>query len=231
MSVVDVVTIRLVFAAPERLRPAPHLLRGALAGLFPDCPLMHQHDGERVLYRYPQVQYRWDEEGPLVVGLHEGARFWRGWTGADCRCGWGKVETTIREAEVPFVGTRSHGRHIETLPFRGSVVAVVSGESRPLCDVAPGRASGRTRPSGWRWQGYCWRCEGSALPCRVDCVMPPSSRWDRSSAATRECRWWVSWGVCWRLRREYPEGLAMGRAISHGYGWLLPFGLGGRQEQ
>ncbi len=41
--------------------PAPHLLRGAIAGAFPDNPLFHQHDKNgKEIYRYPLIQYRWD---------------------------------------------------------------------------------------------------------------------------------------------------------------------------
>ncbi|MEA2011487.1 MAG: CRISPR-associated endonuclease Cas6 [Verrucomicrobiota bacterium] len=39
----------------------PHLLRGAIAGAFPDNPLFHQHDKNgKEIYRYPLIQYRWD---------------------------------------------------------------------------------------------------------------------------------------------------------------------------
>ncbi len=41
--------------------PAPHLLRGAIAGAFPNNTLFHQHDENgKLLYRYPLIQYRWD---------------------------------------------------------------------------------------------------------------------------------------------------------------------------
>ncbi len=45
-------------------------LRGALAGAFADDDLFHQHDraSGKVLYRYPQVQYRWRGGRGLVVG-------------------------------------------------------------------------------------------------------------------------------------------------------------------
>lgn len=50
-------------------------LRGCLAQRFSDDPLFHQHDEEgRVLYRYPQVQYRWRNGQGVVAGWGEAAR-------------------------------------------------------------------------------------------------------------------------------------------------------------
>lgn len=54
--------------------PAPaHLLRGALASAFPDEPLLHQHRKHGVIYRYPLVHYRWWNGQGILIGFHEGA--------------------------------------------------------------------------------------------------------------------------------------------------------------
>src|SRR5262245_16211306 len=70
---VDQITVRLRLAG-RAPRPAPQHLRGAVAARFPEDPLFHQHAGDGLLYRLPRIQYRWDEEGPALVGLEEGAR-------------------------------------------------------------------------------------------------------------------------------------------------------------
>jgi hypothetical protein len=50
-------------------------LRGSLAQRFSEDPLFHQRDEEgRVLYRYPQVQYRWRDGRGVVAGWGEAAR-------------------------------------------------------------------------------------------------------------------------------------------------------------
>jgi len=51
-------------------------LRGALARAFRDDPLFHQHDPEtgKALYRYPRVQYRWQEGRGVVIGWAEAAQ-------------------------------------------------------------------------------------------------------------------------------------------------------------
>lgn len=50
-------------------------LRGALAHAFRDDPLFHQHDPDtgRPLYRYPRVQYRWNDGHGLIIGWGEAA--------------------------------------------------------------------------------------------------------------------------------------------------------------
>jgi hypothetical protein len=49
-------------------------LRGAFAKAFPDDSRFHQYDGEgNQLYRYPQIQYRWKNGYGIVEGWHTGA--------------------------------------------------------------------------------------------------------------------------------------------------------------
>lgn len=50
-------------------------LRGAIAGLYPNEILLHQHykDGT-VKYNYPLVQYKFIQEKCLIVGIDDGAK-------------------------------------------------------------------------------------------------------------------------------------------------------------
>lgn len=50
-------------------------LRGALANAFRDDDLFHQHDPltGKPLYRYPRIQYRWNDAHGLVCGWGEAA--------------------------------------------------------------------------------------------------------------------------------------------------------------
>jgi len=50
-----------------------HHLRGALAGLYREWSIMHQHLGRQYLYQHPLVQYKVIEGIPMVVGLGVGA--------------------------------------------------------------------------------------------------------------------------------------------------------------
>ncbi|MCG7847567.1 MAG: hypothetical protein MIO93_00095, partial [ANME-2 cluster archaeon] len=47
--------------------PAPRLLRNQI-----QCPL-HQHHTDRLIYRYPLVQYKIIDGTPTVIGINEGA--------------------------------------------------------------------------------------------------------------------------------------------------------------
>ncbi len=49
-------------------------LRGAIANAFIDDPRFHQHDDQgKVLYRYPQIQYRWRNGYGIIAGWQSGA--------------------------------------------------------------------------------------------------------------------------------------------------------------
>ena len=50
-----------------------HHLRGAMATLYRDWSIMHQHLGRQFLYQHPLVQYKVIEGIPMVVGLGLGA--------------------------------------------------------------------------------------------------------------------------------------------------------------
>ncbi|MGH7452756.1 MAG: CRISPR-associated endonuclease Cas6 [bacterium] len=50
-----------------------HHLRGAIASLYRDWSIMHQHLGQQFLYQHPLVQYKVLNDVPMVVGLGIGA--------------------------------------------------------------------------------------------------------------------------------------------------------------
>lgn len=50
-----------------------HHVRGAIAGLYRDWSIMHQHLGRQYLYQHPLVQYKVINNVPMAVGLGVGA--------------------------------------------------------------------------------------------------------------------------------------------------------------
>ncbi len=50
-----------------------HHLRGAIASLYRDWSILHQHTGRQFLYQHPLVQYKVINNIPVVVGLGIGA--------------------------------------------------------------------------------------------------------------------------------------------------------------
>jgi hypothetical protein len=68
------VVARLFFDRPfVQSAPMANLLRGAICRLFPNEPLLHQHDGEKTYFRYPLVQFRWYQGIGYLIGQREGA--------------------------------------------------------------------------------------------------------------------------------------------------------------
>lgn len=48
-------------------------LRGYFANKYQDEEIMHNHNGEKVLYKYPKVQYKVIDSIPIICGVEEGA--------------------------------------------------------------------------------------------------------------------------------------------------------------
>lgn len=72
---IPMTTARLFWKEPLQGPPKSHLLRGAVAAHFPGEPLVHQHGNKGFVYRYPLIQYRWQHGNGVLVGFHEGATF------------------------------------------------------------------------------------------------------------------------------------------------------------
>jgi Cas6b C-terminal domain/Cas6b N-terminal domain len=217
MSVVDFVTVRLNWCETGSVHPAPHLLRGAVAQRFPGNSLFHQHEGERVVYRYPQVQYRWDRHGPMMVGLGEGARFLAGveWSGLELRVG--DQYLTIRDAVCDF---RRHVVGPSPRLLRYHFVSPwlpLSQENyqRYRSLNATERIAERDRLAvagiliGLRGFGvdfpgrlYAAFEQQHSHPCHYKGIELCGFRGELLANV------------------DVPDGFAIGRAVSHGYGWL-----------
>lgn len=49
-------------------------LRGFFATRFNDYALLHQHVTDKLIYKYPLIQYKMLDGSPLVLGINEGAQ-------------------------------------------------------------------------------------------------------------------------------------------------------------
>jgi hypothetical protein len=217
MTTVNFVTIRLSFKEGVGLRPAPHLLRGAIAARFPANHILHQHGGERVIYRTPRVLYRWDQEGPLVLGRAEAAHFLAevDWPGMELRIG--EQPLTVRDAICTF---RSH----EIRPSPRLVRYRFVSPWLPLSQEnyqqyrslnLDGQADKRDRLAvAGLLMGL--RGVGIEFPIQLYAAFYMHS--------ARQCRYKEVnlLGFKGRLvaNVDLPDDFAIGRATSHGYGWL-----------
>lgn len=48
-------------------------IRGYLGNKYKDIDLLHNHSGDKLIYRYPLVQYKILNEFPIIIGINEAA--------------------------------------------------------------------------------------------------------------------------------------------------------------
>ena len=67
-------TLRLTLKSDRPVEESAAKLRGFFATRFNEYALLHQHiDVDKLLYRYPRIQYKILDGVPLVLGIEEGA--------------------------------------------------------------------------------------------------------------------------------------------------------------
>lgn len=66
-------TFTLTLASTRPIKGSASQLRGFFATKFNEYALLHQHNTNRLIYRYPLVQYKIIEDTPTVIGINEGA--------------------------------------------------------------------------------------------------------------------------------------------------------------
>jgi len=66
-------TFTLTLASTRPIRAPASMLRGFFATKFNEYTLLHQHSADRLIYRYPLVQYKMIGDTPMVIGINEGA--------------------------------------------------------------------------------------------------------------------------------------------------------------
>jgi hypothetical protein len=217
MSRVDLVTVRLTWADGARVPPVPHLLRGAVAARFLDNALFHQHEGDRVVYRYPLVQYRWDKQGAVILGLGEAARFLTTveWAGMELHLG--EYPVTVQDAVCTF---QSHDICPAARLLRYRLVTPwlpFSQENferyRAMSLATQPAERDRLAVAGLLVALRGWGVEfRDRLYAAFEVRRPRTCRYKGVSLLGFEGDLLAN--------VDLPDGFAFGRATSHGYGWL-----------
>ena len=218
MKAVDQVVIRLHFASRVS-RPAPSHLRGAIAAMFPDDPLFHQHEEGELLYRMPRIQYRWDAGGAMLVGLEEAARrlVTVAWPGMELRLGNDRVritdaECTFRRTEVETVDRLLRYQFMAPwLPFSQENYKRYGEMALEDREAERDRLARAGILIGLRGLGVEVR---ERLLVAVEDARPERCLYKGVEMLGFTGR------VLLNLR--LPPGFAFGRAVSHGYGWVMP---------
>lgn len=66
-------TFTLTLASTRPISASASLLRGFFATQFNEYSLLHQHSADKLIYRYPLVQYKMINSAPMVIGINDGA--------------------------------------------------------------------------------------------------------------------------------------------------------------
>jgi hypothetical protein len=66
-------TFTLTLHSTRPIHAPASLLRGFFATKFNEYSLLHQHNADRLIYRYPLVQYKMIDGAPMVIGIGDGA--------------------------------------------------------------------------------------------------------------------------------------------------------------
>ncbi len=94
--------IRFKWSQPLDGPPRAHQLRGAVAKSFPDEPIFHQHEGSKFVYRYPVIQYRWERNAGVIMGINEGAEKIVKMPWLDLPLELGETKVIISDAEIYY---------------------------------------------------------------------------------------------------------------------------------
>lgn len=65
--------LTLTLASTRPIHGSATQLRGFFATKFNEYTLLHQHNADKLIYRYPLVQYKIIDKTPTVIGINEGA--------------------------------------------------------------------------------------------------------------------------------------------------------------
>jgi len=69
----EVRILKLIFSDIEVARRDIPKIRGFIASNYPEYDELHNHKGDKYIYRYPLIQYKDIDGKPAIVGINEGA--------------------------------------------------------------------------------------------------------------------------------------------------------------
>ena len=197
--------------------PKPHLLRGAIADLFPDEPMFHQHQGSDVLYRYPLIQYRWRNGEGVIVGFGEGAQTLVRVPFNDLPLVLGKemvfvenAHISCREEVISIAPKMVRYRFVSPwLPFNQKTYEPY------LAMDKRGKACERDRIAV---ANLLLMLKG--LGIRIEERLYATVEVSKSVGCRYKDKTLLGFYGSLFCNMQLPDGVAIGRAVSHGYGWI-----------
>lgn len=194
-------------------------LRGALAGAFADDALFHQHDEKtgKLLYRYPLVQYRWRAGRGLVVGWGEAAGRLLTLPWLDLELQLGEENVTVGDAAL----TMHHGQFgvsERLLRYRFVTPALLLKSENYRRYQGMDGAGQQVERDRLLVAALLTALRG------LDVNFPERLYAGFTQIKTRICRYKGQdlLGISGEFvgNAVIPDGLAVGHAVSHGFGWM-----------
>ena len=215
---IPILVIRLKWREPWNAAPAPHLLRGAIATAFADNDLFHQHrnDGSSI-YRYPRIHYRWEGDDGLVIGFGEGIKPLGDLFTSDLELDLGKRRVVVSEAELSYrtdaievlPRLRRYRFRSPWLPLNQDNFSAFQEMSRSEQSVELDRIAVGNILSALK--GF-----GIHIEDRVYAAVIPRRR----HACHYKDQKLMGFLGTFLTNIALPDDFAVGRAVSHGYGWI-----------
>ena len=202
-------------ASVQRVRQ----LRGALATAFRGDPLFHQHDLEtgQALYRYPRIQYRWQDGRGVVIGWAEAAQrlLDRPWLDLELRLGDETVQ--IMDAALTLQqGEFAVSERLERYRLRSPALIFNQENYRryqQMSELEQARERDRLLVAQLliALRGLTVRVP-ERFYATFPHIKPLASRYKGQDL--------LGFRGEFACNLSLPDGLAFGHAVSHGYGWV-----------
>ena len=217
MNAIDVVSVRLTWTDPWQGPAVPHLLRGAIGSQFRDNSLFHQHEENRVVYRYPRIQYRWDRDGPMVVGFGEGVRslIELPWAGLTLQLG--ARTATVLEAGFSFgQHTIQPSQRLQRYRFGAPWLPFNQDKYQNYQQLKPAERQIERDRLAVAGLLVAMRGLGVEFPQHLYAAF---ELWKSRPCWYKDTQLVGLSGTLF-ANVDLPDGFSLGRAVSHGYGWL-----------
>lgn len=202
--------------SPQRLAAQ---FRGAVAARFPQDPDFHGHQGERTLYRYPRVQYRWLDDGPALFLIGEAGERARAqdFRGGSLQLGGNRLrvaDVTWQPLALGIAAAPEPRRYRFGAPWlalnqeNNQRYAQLSPRERPalLARILTSNLLSTFKGLGWTIPPELRIAAEVESPREVVCPLKDLSLRGFLASFT--------------VNLHLPDGLALGRSVSHGFGWI-----------
>ena len=196
-------------------------LRGAIAHAFPDDDRFHQHDANgKQLYRYPHIQYRWKDGYGIVAGWISGAETLLNVPWLDLPLTIGKDKVMVADAIIATqyaqFGISDYLLHYRFL----TPVLLFKAENYKKYKQLDSEIA------------RCYERERLLVAQLLSPMRGLNVNFEVQLYAAftnfETCQCHLKNQTMLGIKGEFvsnallPEGLGIGHAVSHGYGWFVP---------